>query len=213
MPKPDWGNAVQGGVQGGISGASTGNPYIAGASAVTGFVGGLFGGKKKKKKLSTMDKRQQALNEQQYQGIAGEGPLADLYNYDPEMANDVFQKNIADPAYRNFNELTAPSVMGQFRSNNLGQSSYAGDAVAKIARDVQESLNAQRSQYLYGEQKEAQNAKRTAVENLQNRQTFAYDKEAQTGVFDINKILDSLDKEDLQNVYNLFSKKKQQGVA
>jgi len=44
-----------------------------------------------------------------------------------------------------------------------------------MIRDVQESLDAQRGQYLYNEQKASKTAKQNAIENLQNRQTFAYD--------------------------------------
>lgn len=195
MPKANWGSGASGAASGAITGASIGGPWGAAVGGVVGGVAGLFGGgkKKKPKKRSTLDKNQQALNDMQHQSILGEGPLADLYNYDPEKANEVFDKNIANPAYRKFKEELAPSITGQFRSNNLMQSSYAGDALSKLARDIQEGLDAQRSQYLYGEQKDARSSKRNAVENLQNRQTFAYDTAApQSGGFNINSILDQV---------------------
>ncbi len=55
---------------------------------------------------------------------------------------------------------------------------------------MQENLDALRSQYLYNEQQGARTAKRGAVENLQNRQTFGYDV-GQKG-FDISNVLNSI---------------------
>lgn len=214
MPKADYGAAATGGISGAAAGTAIGGPVGGVIGGLVGGVGGLFGGgrKKKKKKISTLDQRQQELNEAQHQSIYGEGPLADLYNYDPEMANQVFEQTRVNPAYRNFQEKTAPSVMGQFRSNNLGQSSYAGDALAKIARDIQESLNAERSQYLYNEQKDAQTAKRQAVENLQNRQTFALDVPGnEGGGFNIDTILKSVSPEMIQQIVKQFPKNKPAG--
>lgn len=204
----DWTGGATG-VLGGASAGAAFGPIGAGAGALVGGIAGLFGGKKKKKKkVSSLDKRQQALNEKQHQAILGEGPLADLYNYDPEAANKVFDQNIANPAYRKFQEDIIPGITGQFRSQGLMNSSYAGDAIAKLARDVQENLNSQRSQYLYGEQKDAQNAKRQAVEGLQNRQTFAYDKASSNrGGFDINKVLSSITPEMIDQAKNYFSPK------
>lgn len=196
----DW----TGGATGALSGASTGAtigsviPGVgtaigAGVGGLIGGVAGLFGGgKKKKKKVSSFDKRQKKLNEYEHQAILGEGPLADLYNYDPEAANQVFDKNIANKAYRDLNERAIPGITGQFRSQGLMNSSYAGDALAKLTRDVQENLDAQRTQYLYGEQQDARNAKRNAINSVQGRSTFAYDKAASNSGFDINAVLKSI---------------------
>lgn len=161
-------------------------PYL---PAIGGALGGLFGGgRKRAKKRSTLDKNQQKLNEEQHNSIFGKGALADLYNYNPEKANAVFDKNVANPSYRNFKEKLAPEITGSFRSKGLQNSSYAGDALAKLARDVQEGLDAKRSDYLYNQENNATSAKRNAVENLQNRTTFDYDTNNNSG-FDINKIL------------------------
>ena len=207
MPKTNWGSGIGGAASGAITGGSIGGPAGALVGGLLGGVGGLFGSpKKKKKKRSSLDKRQQGLNEMQHQSILGEGPLADLYNYDPEAANDVFDKNIANPAYRKFKEELAPGITGQFRKQGLMESSYAGDALSKLARDIQEGLDAQRSQYLYGEQKDARSAKRNAVENLQNRQTFAYDTAAPQGGFNINSILDQITPDRIDQFKSLYNK-------
>jgi gas vesicle protein len=206
----DW----TGGATGALSGASVGSafgPIGAVAGGVIGGAAGLFGGpkkKKKNKKISSLDKSQKRLNDQQHQSILGQGPLADLYNYDPQQANDVFDKNIANPAYRNFKEKLAPEITGQFRKNGLMNSSYAGDALSKAARDIQENLDSKRSKFQYGAQNEAKTAKRNAVENLQNRQTFAYDKAAGTrSGFDINQVLSSITPEMTDSLANHFKPK------
>lgn len=200
MAKYDVGTGLMGAATGFASGG------ILGAGA--GLVSGFFGKKKKKKpkKISTLDEDQQKLNKAQHGAVFGEGPLADLYNYDADKANEVFDKNIGRLAYRNLKEKTIPAVTGEFRSNGLMQSSYAGDAVAKLARDVQESLDAQRSQYQFGLEQDAKNAKRQSVENLQNRQTFAYDqgqqKQKSSGFGDI---LNPSNWEDIGNtVFNML---------
>ncbi len=198
---PNYTGATTGALSGASTGATIGSviPGVgtaigAGVGAIAGGLGGLFGGKKKKKQiLSSLDKRQNKINKAQFKGLMGEGGLADLYNYNPEAANAVFDKTIANPAYRNFKEKLAPEITGQFRNAGLMNSSYAGDALSRLARDVQEGLDAQRTKYLYGAESEARQARREGVENIQNRQTFAYDKSARpSSGFDIDAVLKSI---------------------
>ena len=195
--------------QGAIGGASAGGafgPIGAIGGGIIGGIAGLFGGSKKKKKISSLDKRQKALNKQQYEALQGKGPMADLYNYDPEKANAVFDKTIANPEYRNYNENVVPGITGAFRSEGLANSSYAGDALSKTGRDLQENLAGRRAEYLYGEQNNARDARRNALENFQNRQNFAYDTSASKGGFDINSILKSLTPEMTQQLADYFKK-------
>lgn len=204
---PNWTNGATGAIGGATTGFSVAGPVGGVVGGIAGGVAGLFGGgKKKPKKRSTMDKQQQKLYDLEHQGVLGEGPLADLYNYDPDKANDVFDKNIANPAYRNYKEKLAPQITGQFRSQGLMNSSYAGDALSKLARDIQEGLDAKRSDYLYKQENEAKGAKRNAISNIQNRSTFAYDTAAQdSGGFDINKVLDSVSPEMIDQGKNYFN--------
>lgn len=205
----DLGGAASGAATGGTIGSFIPGVGTAIGGGVGALFGGLFGSKKKKKKkpktLSTLDPNQQKLNETQHQSILGQGPLADLYNYDPEQANSVFDKTISNPAYRNFQENIAPQITGQFRNRGLMNSSYAGEALGKAGRNVQESLDAQRAQYLYGEQSNAREAKRNAVENMQNRQTFAYqqpypnDQQNGKNGFSMDNILNSISGKDVDN--------------
>lgn len=209
----NWTGAGTGAIGGASAGASIGSAIPGVGTAIGAGVGGLFGGiaglfgkNKKKKRISTFDKKQATLNDQQSNGLIGEGPLADLYNYDPQAANDVFDQTIGKKAYRDLNEKAIPSVTGQFRKEGLMNSSYSGDAIAKLARDVQENLDSQRSQFLYGEQKEARSAKRSAIENFQNRNTSAYAKGDDNGGFDINAVLKSITPEMTQQLANYFKK-------
>lgn len=197
-----------GGATGALSGAAAGSAILPGigtaVGGVAGGLAGLFGNKKKKKKnISSFDKRQKKLNEQQHDSILGKGPLADLYNYDPEAANAVFDKIQARPAQRNFTENTVPSITGAFRKEGLQNSSYVGDSLSKAGRDVQENLDTLRAQYLYGEKNNATNAKRSAVENLQNRSTFVRDVGEKS--VDISSIINSITPEmktELKNYFN-----------
>ncbi len=206
----NWTGAGTGAISGASAGGSAFGPLGAAAGGLLGGVAGLFGKKKRKpKRISSLDKNQQKLNESQHQSIFGQGPLADLYNYNPEEANAVFDKNIANPAYRSFKENTIPSITGQFRNQGLQTSSYVGDSLSKAGRDVQEGLDAKRAQYLYGEQNNARNAKRNAVENLQNRSTFAYDTANRgSNGFDINQILSSISPDMIDQFRNYFSRGK-----
>ena len=188
----DWGSAATGAASGASTGAVLGAPGMIGGAALGG-IAGLFGsGKKKAKRISSLDKNQQKINKRQYEALMGKGPLADLYNYDPEKANAVFDQITARPAYRDFQEKMIPKLTGEFRSQGLQNSSYMGEALGRAGRDVQEHLDALRAQQLYGQESAAKTAKQSAIENFQNRQNFAYDTKAQGGGFDISSILKSI---------------------
>lgn len=190
MPKTDWNSGASGAASGAISGAAVGSLFpgvgTATGAVVGGVVGGasgLFGGKKKKKpkKRSTLDPQTQALYDDYIASIRGEGPMKDLYNFDAEGYNDVFDKTVGRAANRNFNENIIPGITGQFRSNNLMNSSYAGESLSRAGRDVQENLDALRSQNVFQGQQQANLNKHNAINSALNTQTFAYDKpEAQT---------------------------------
>ena len=185
MPKPDWNAGLGGAASGAVTGASLGSivPGIgtgvgAAVGGLAGGIGSLFGGKKKKKpkKRSTLDPQQQSLYNDYISSIRGQGPLSNLYDFDAEGYNDVFDQTIARPAYRGFQENIVPGITGQFRSNNLMNSSYAGESLSRAGRDVQEGLNAQRSANIFQGQQQANQNKQNALNNILGTQTFAYEK-------------------------------------
>ena len=185
MPKTDWAGGAGGAVSGAVSGASIGSIIPGVGTAIGGAVGGLIGGisglfgkkkKKKPKKMSTLDPQQQALYDDYVKSIRGEGPFSDLYNFDAEGYNDVFDQTIGRQANRNFNEKIVPGITGQFRSNNLMNSSYAGESLSRAGRDVQENLDAQRAQNVFQGQQQANQNKQNAINSVMGTQTFAYSK-------------------------------------
>jgi hypothetical protein len=198
----DFGAGLSGGASGALAGSSLGGVPGAIIGGAIGGLGGLFGGKKKKKR-STFDKQQKKLYGLEHQGILGQGPLADLYNYSPEKANQVFSQNYAQPAYQEFEENVVPTITGQFRKQGLMNSSYAGDAISKLARDVQKNLDAKRTQYLFDQENNAQNARRSAINNIQGRSTFAYDK-APAGGFNMSDITSQITPELIEKAKTWF---------
>jgi len=176
MPKLDFG----GGAAGAASGAALGSGILPGVGTAVGAVAGgllgLFGRKKKQKKISTLDKTQQGIYNKYAQGLQGQGQYADMFNFDPEKQRDVFNQTYAQPAYQQFQEEVVPGITGQFRGGNLQNSSYLGGALAKAGTNVQKNLDAQLAQMLYQGQNDSVERRINGINNLLNMQTFAYQK-------------------------------------
>ena len=183
MPKADWGAGASGAVSGGISGFTAGGPIGGAVGAVTGGLAGLFGGKKKQKpkRISRLDPSQQKNYKDYIASLRGEGgPFNDLYNFDTQGANNNFDQNVSRPANRNFNENIIPGITGQFRGQNMMNSSYTGEALGRAGRDVQENLDAQRSNMIFNGQQGALDRKERGVKDFLNMQTFDYEKPEQS---------------------------------
>lgn len=189
MVKLNAGGAASGALTGAYVGSQFGTVGTIAGGAIGGITG-LFGGggkkKKKPKKISRLDPYQEEIYGRYRQSLEGQGPYAGLYDFDEEGANKVFDETIARYANRNFEEKTAPTITGAYRQSNLMNSSYSADALSKAGRDVNESLNAQRAKYIYKGQQEAREAKRDAIRDILDRQTFDYEKpeEEEPGMFD-----------------------------
>ena len=135
------------------------------------YKGGLFD----PQKLSSLSPEQQQLFEQMAAALqGGGGPLADLYNFDPEQTRQQFTEQYAEPAYQQFQEEVIPGITGQFRGQNLQNSSYLGGGLAKAGSDVQSNLNSQLSKMLMEAQQGALGRKQGGLNNILNMQTFAY---------------------------------------
>jgi hypothetical protein len=169
---PNWGGALGGAATGAQLGSGFGPAGIA-VGGILGGVAGLFGGgKKRPKKRSTFDKQQQGLYKDYVSAIRGQGPFSNLYKYDAAQANNVFDLNVARPAYRSFQENVIPQITGQFRSNNLMNSSYAGEALARRGRDVQENLDALRAAQQFEGQQAAQNRQQQGLQHILGLTTY-----------------------------------------
>lgn len=194
MAKYNVGSGVSGAISGGSLGSMFG-PIGTAVGAVGGGFAGLFGSKKKRqknKKMSTLDPQQQGLYNDYISSIRGEGPFSDMYNFDSKGYNDVFDQTVSRPANRNFQENIVPQITGQFRSNNLQNSSYAGESLSRAGRDVQENLDAQRSQNIFQGQQQANSNKQNAINNILNTQTFAYNKGTERTPSGIDQILNTV---------------------
>lgn len=178
MGRLDYGAGASGAVSGAMLGSSILPGYGTAAGAVIGGAAGLFGGgkKKKPKRRSTLDPTQQRLYEEYVAGLRGEGPNADAYNWNADAANENFDLNVANPAYRGFQENIIPGITGQFRGQGIGNSSYTGETLSRAGRDVQEGLNAQRNAMQYAGSQAAMNRKQEATQNILGQSTFAYEK-------------------------------------
>lgn len=175
MARFDINEAISGAVPGAATGFQFGGVPGALVGGVAGAAYGLFKkNKKKKKKVSTLDKYQQALHEQDMEALQGRGPNAGMYNFDPQAAGNVFDQTVANPAYQKWQEDVIPAITGQYRSNNLMNSSYSGEALARSGRDVQRQLDAQRAKYMYQGQQDVYDRRQNATQNAINRHTFDY---------------------------------------
>jgi hypothetical protein len=204
----DWGSGLSGAAGGAATGSMFG-PIGTAAGGVIGGLVGLFGGKKKKKKpkqLSTLDPQQQALYKDHMAGLNGQGQFADLYKYDAEGANSNFDQNVSRPAYRNFQENIIPGITGQFRSQNLMNSSYTGEALGRAGRNVQENLDAQRSNMIFNGQQQANQNKINGITSALDRQTMAYSKPGPQNPSTLDQILGSLGESSGQYLADYFSK-------
>ena len=166
----------------------------AGIGAAANFAGSLFGSKKKKrhKKVSTLSPEAQALYNDYIASIRGEGPFSDLYNFDAEGYNKVFDQSVARPAYRNFQENIIPGITGQYRQNNLMNSSYSAEALSRAGRNVQENLDAQRAQNVFAGQQQSNLNKQNAINNVLNTQTQAYLKPGEQKPGIVDQVLNSV---------------------
>lgn len=188
MPKADYGAGATGALTGAASGAVIGSAVPVVGTAIGAVVGslvggltGLFGGKKKKKakKIDTMSPEQKRLFQMQYQGLMGEGPLSNLYNFDEKGARKNFEQMYSQPAYQNFQEGVVPGITGAFRGGNLQNSSYLGGALSKAGTDVQRNLDAQLANMLYQGQQASLDRRTQGINSLLGMQTFAYQKPEQ----------------------------------
>jgi hypothetical protein len=215
-------SAAAGAGTGALTGASVGGPWGALAGGIIGGVGGLFNkGPKPEKfnKLGTLDPTQKQLYDQQAQALqGGGGPLADVYGqFNPQLMKDFYEKSYAQPQYQEFQENIVPTITGQFRGQNLQNSSYLGGALSKAGTNVQNNLNGQMAELLYKGQQSQTDRRATALDRILNLQTHV-NQRPQPSVFDdllatLNKSAGDMLTTYLKNKRNNSSGTNQSSVA
>jgi hypothetical protein len=179
MVRLNTASALGGAGTGAAYGAQFGGPIGAGVGGLVGGIAGLFsGGRKKPKKISTMDPTQQGIYQDYASALRGEGgPLADIYGpADLDKLRQLYQQKYAEPAYQSWQENVVPGITGQFRGNNLQNSSYLGGALTKSGENLQKGLNADLEELLYNSQQAATNRRAGGVQNILGMNTFDYEK-------------------------------------
>ena len=172
-------SALGGAGTGAIYGGTFGGPVGAAAGGVLGGLLGLFGGgKKKPKRISTMDPTQQGIYGDYASALRGQGgPLADVFGpADLDRVRQLYQQSYAEPAYRNWQENVVPGITGQFRGNNLQNSSYLGGALSKSGENLQRGLDADLANILYNSEQSGINRRQRGIENILSSNTFDYKK-------------------------------------
>lgn len=99
--------------------------------------------------------------------------FSDLYSpYDEQAARDRFQQTVANPAREEFREETVPTITGQFRGQNLGESSYAAQALGREGSRLESRLAGLQAQDLYAGREAAAQRRERGVQGVTSAQTF-----------------------------------------
>lgn len=181
-----FGNGIGGATAGALYGSGIGGPIGGLIGGGVGLLGGLFGSRKSKPStLSTLDPKQRQLLDKYIQALeGGGGPLGDLFGQqDPAQLRSLFENSYAKPAYQNFSRNIAPTIMGQFRSKGLGDSSYAAGALADAGTNVQQGLDSQLANLLYNAQQSQLDRRGRGVSDVLGMGTFDY-KQRQPDIFE-----------------------------
>ena len=190
---------------GGVSGAGAGSmfwPWGTVAGSILGFLGGGFGGGQSKPKMkSTLDPEQKKLYGDLNQGVYGSGPLADLFQSDPQALRNMYEETYVNPAMQRFQRQTVPTITGAFRGKGLGGSSYAGNAVAQAGVDVQSGLDAQLAKMLYQSDQDALSRRMSAVDRILGTSTMA---QQPPGSNSINRLIEQFGPKALEMLFNKF---------
>ena len=107
--------------------------------------------------------RNQQLIEQILQGIQGEGPFADIFQFD----EDVFQRSFVDPAKSRFKNQIAPQIQQSFLAGSQQGGTGLEDTLSRAGVDMDQLLNQQFAQMLQSNQQ----LKGNALSGLVGQQT------------------------------------------
>ena len=123
-------------------------PWVMAAAAVAQTAmsagkGGVTGSRDKAKQFRQYTPDQMQAIQQLFKGLGqGQGPYSDLFGqFNPEQTANVFQRGVADPSMRNFQQRIVPGIMQNFADQ--GASSGLANSLASAGKDLQSNLGSQ----------------------------------------------------------------------
>jgi hypothetical protein len=126
----------------------------------------LFGKKDKTKQLSTLTPEQQELMSLINEGLtSGQGPFADIFG---GFNQDQFDKGVAQPAMKNFQDNILPQIQEKFISNNQALGGGMQRAQMKAGTDLQSQL----AGLMYQAQQDAGKNKMSGINTPLGTKTF-----------------------------------------
>lgn len=140
------------------------------------LLGGFAGSGGSYKKVSRFDKDQRDLFSLLKEAIqGGGGPFGDLVSpFDEEAAGERFEQGVARPALDQFREQIIPQITGQFRGQNLGESSYLGQGLSREGSRLESDLAAAKANQLFQGREAGLERRLKALQNYLGTQTFDY---------------------------------------
>lgn len=135
----------------------------------------LFGRKDKAKQFQTTNPQQNQLLQMIFQALSGgggqTGPFQNLFGeFNPEQTADVFQRGVAEPAMRNFNQRIVPGIMENFADQ--AYHSGLGNSLATAGRDLSENLASQGSLFNYNAMMQQRQNQLGGINSVLGTQTF-----------------------------------------
>jgi hypothetical protein len=134
----------------------------------------LFGQRPSMKRQDVFSPEQAQAFQQMFQGLGGQGgPFGDIFGqFDPQATQNMWQQGVAQPAMRQFQQQTIPSIMQRFADQ--GASSGLSTSLATAGRDMNENLNAQLAQYIWQAQQQQMQQRMGGLQNFMSQQPFAF---------------------------------------
>lgn len=121
---------------------------VSGVASGTGAYLGSKGKGDQAKQFQQYTPEQMQHLQQLSQGLNNQGgPYQDLFSqFDPQQTADVFQRGVANPAMRNFNQRVVPGIMERFADQ--GQNSGLYNSLGQAGREFQSDLDSQLEMFM-----------------------------------------------------------------
>lgn len=105
-----------------------------------------------------IQRKQRKLIDKMLSSLEGNGPYADLYNFD----ENTYQKSFVEPALAQYRNQIAPQIQQQFIAGGQQRGTGLDDQLLRAGIDLDAMLN----QYMFQAQEGAQNRKQNALSGI-----------------------------------------------